>query len=154
MSEDENDSYFNIRGLDDLELALGSEPIGRIGVLGGKSAREGELSNAEIGAIHETGAGNNPVRSWLAMPLTLKFNEYLENAKLFDKAAIAEIIKTKSVLGLTRRVLIVAETIVQDAFDSGGFGEWPPSDMSRKTNHQTLVETQQLRNSVTSEANE
>ncbi len=55
---------------------------------------------------------------------------------------------------LVKKVAVVAEGIVAEAFDTGGFGQWPPSDMTHKKVHQTLVETQQLRNSITSEVKE
>ena len=45
----------------------------------------------------------------------------------------------------------VGESIVQDAFSTGGFGKWKPSRMENKQTKQTLVETQQLRNSITSD---
>jgi hypothetical protein len=44
-----------------------------------------------------------------------------------------------------------AEKIIQDGFTSCGFGKWKPSDMTHKKVAMTLVETQQLMESISSE---
>ncbi len=50
-----------------------------------------------------------------------------------------------------KRIAIVALDVVLGAFATGGYGKWKPSNMEHKKVHMTLVETQQLRNSVTEE---
>lgn len=150
MSDD-----MDTKGLDNLIKALGEEqPIGRIGVLGNGNQRKDENSNAEIGAKHEFGDDNLPIRSWLRMPLIDKMQESLENSGAFSKEASKKVVQEKSVVPWLKKVMVVAEGVVLDAFATGGFGKWKPSNMKYKKNHQTLVETQQLRNSVTSEVKE
>lgn len=135
-----------IRALDPKKV-----PVGRLGVLAGESPR-GDVgpSNAEIGAKHELGDGVQK-RSWLRVPLIDQWAKYLEEAGAFKTKAMLRVIKEGSFVPYLTRVMIVGERVVQDAFDSCGFGKWKPSDMTHKKTKQTLVETQQLRNSVTSE---
>lgn len=146
----------NLRGLDKLLKALGTKPPkARIGILGNSAARsDGGPSNAQVGAWHEFGTSKLPVRSFLRVPITENLQKEMEKSGAFDKDALANVLATGSILPWLKKVMIMAEGIVADAFDSGGFGKWKPSDMTRKKNHQTLVETQQLRNAITSEVKE
>lgn len=143
-------------GLDKLIKSLKKPPQIRVGILG-PSARTGmkkEPSNATVGAWHEFGTDKLPVRSFLRMPISLLLDKELQSAGAFDKEAVAQIAKEGSFTPFCKKVAVICEGIVADAFDTGGFGIWPPSDMKNKHNHQTLVETQQLRNSITSEVKE
>lgn len=126
-------------------------PTGRLGVLAGKASRsEVGLSNAEIGAKHELGL-ECPKRSWLRVPLIDHWADYLKDAGAFNTKAMIRVIKEGSFVPYMKRMLIVGERVLQDGFDSGGFGKWLPSVMTHKKTKQTLVETQQLRNSLASE---
>lgn len=136
-------------------LSAGKMPMVRVGVLGAKSHRsKGDSkspTNAEIGAKHEFGLDGMPMRSFLRMPLTEFLQKYLDKAGAFTEPLLKEVMVTASLTPWLKKVGIIGEQIVADGFQTGGFGKWKPSDMSRKRNHQTLVETQQLRNSITSE---
>lgn len=140
-------------GLDKLLKALKAKPpVARVGILGdGKPRTEGGKSNAEIGAAHEFGTSTLPQRSFLRVPLIDNLDKRLESSGAFDKAAMADVLRSGSVVPWVKKVAVIAEGIVFEAFDTGGFGKWVPSNMDRKKNHQTLVETQQLRDSITSE---
>lgn len=145
------------KGIDGLIASLGKVPSIKVGILGDKNAREGASnSNATVGAVHEFGTTTHPMRSFLRMPLTEKLQSYLEKAGAFDKASdtMKTVMKEKSFMSWAKKVAIVAERIVADAFDTGGFGKWKPSNMEHKQTKQTLVETQQLRNAITSEVKE
>lgn len=155
----------NTPGLDKIMKALGGDtPRARVGILGDKTVRganeQGETktqtgpTNAMIGAAHEYGTSKIPQRSFLRLPISMELSGRLEDAGLTSKDTLKEVIKTGSVIPWLKKVAVAAENIVLDAFDNGGFGLWLPSDMTRKKNHQTLVETQQLRNSITSEVEE
>jgi hypothetical protein len=112
------------------------------------------LTVAEIGAIHEFGKISDPsfpVRSFLRMPIAEKFFPALKSAGAFGPRAIEDVLKQKTFIPWLEKCGVVALAVIQDAFNTGGFGKWKPSDMRRKRNHQTLVETQQLRNSITYE---
>lgn len=152
-------------GLDKIIKALGVKaPKARVGILGDDSIRgagEGNTqkkqsgpTNAEIGAAHEYGTSELPQRSFLRVPISEHLAKRLEQAGLTDKDTLKQVIAQGSLLPWLKKVAIEAEGIVAEAFDTGGFGKWKPSNMDNKKNHQTLVETQQLRNSITSEVKE
>lgn len=149
----------NLRGLDQLAKALKVDPPRcRVGILGttARTAKPGEkapLTNAEIGAIYEFDEGRNPNRpggSFLRVPLIDRLDTELENSGAFDKKTLANVIKDGSITPWLEKVAVVAEKIVLGAFATGGYGKWKPSDMKYKKNAQTLVETKQLRDSITS----
>jgi hypothetical protein len=148
MSDD-----LNTKGLDKLIKALSDETSrARVGILSGKNQRRDQSSNATIGLKHEFGDDKVPMRSFLRAPITDEMQNYLEKSQVFTTENLKEVIDEKSLLTWIKKIGIIGETIVLDAFQSGGFGKWIASNMKNKKNHQTLVETQQLRNSITSEA--
>ena len=154
---------FNMKGLEELERILKTQGATvKVGILGDSGSREGDggsdqeedddaIDNAGIGLIHEFGTENIPERSWLRMPLIEKFESKLDDAGAFNKKTIEKVIREKSSVTMFKKIGIIAEECIQEAFDTGGFGKWKPSNFSLKKNEQTLVETQQLRDSVTSE---
>lgn len=124
----------------------------KIGIFGKSVPRPGSpLNNATIGAFHEFGTTNTPQRSFLKMPLSTMLGKELQQSGAFDEATLNQVVRSGTIKAWLQKVAIVAEAVVQDAFSTGGFGKWPPSQMKNKKNEQTLVETQQLRNSITSE---
>lgn len=151
MSED-NAFEFNSKALQKMLKTLKDVPHVKVGILGDKNARrDGKETNASIGAKHEFGEDGLPMRSFLRVPITQHMQSYLEESGLFDKKSTEKILASGDLTSFVAKIGIVAENIVADAFDTGGFGRWQPSNMKFKTNAQTLVETQQLRNSISSE---
>ena len=149
-----NDVQLTTVGLDGLFKALTSQVTSaKVGILGSKTIRpeEGATTNAEVGASHEYGTSKLPQRSFLRMPLNENLQFYLEKSGQFDNQTLKEVLKNRDLVPWVKKIAVIAENVVQDAFDSQGFGKWPASDMTNKKNHQTLIETQQLRNSITSE---
>lgn len=144
-----------IDGLKNILKALKDRQIvARVGVLGKSNARDGGVSNAEIGAAHEYGAPerNLPQRSFLRMPISAKLQGELESSNVFTTDALKEVISTKEMKPWVEKMAICATAVIADAFDSNGFGQWAPlteATKSRKKLNQILVETQQLRNSIT-----
>lgn len=134
-----------------LEKALKRIPSVKVGVFQQNNSREDGKTNAEIGVYHEYGTKNLPIRSFLRMPLMNHFNQYLENAGALDEETLKNIVDEKSALQFVAKMGFVAEEVVDDAFNTGGFGEWPSSDMRYKKNKQTLIETRQLQRSIASE---
>lgn len=143
----------NTKNLEQFLKALkGKLPSVHVGILGAKNSREkGQKTNAEIGAKHEFGLDGMPVRSFLRVPIQDNLQKYLDEAGLNNNKVLAQSVKQGNILMLLQKIGVVAEAIVSDAFDTGGFGRWKASNMNRKKVKQTLVETQQLRNSITSE---
>lgn len=134
-----------------IRMTKGKLPVARVGILGRTNSRDGKKGNAEIGAKHEFGHEGMPVRSFLRVPIAEHYKEYLQKSGAFDEDAIKNALAEGTLVPWMKKVGIIAEAIVSDGFDTGGFGKWEPSNMEIKKNKQTLVETQQLRNSITSE---
>lgn len=131
----------------------GTTPTAQVGIAGGSARKDGK-TNAEVGAVHEYGSATCPMRSFLRMPIAEKLSSYLENSGAFTKETLAEVVRLGSILPWMNKIAITGERVVADAFDTGGFGKWQalnPETLSRKTVHQILVETHQLRDSITSE---
>ena len=147
-----NTVVFKDHGMQDLIDAMSGElPKAKVGILGDNTNREETLSNADVGIKHEFGTETLPIRSFLRVPLTDNMQKYLNKSGAFDEEALKKVIEENSLFPWLKKIAIIGETIVIDGFDSGGFGKWPPSDMTKIKVHQTLVETQQLRDSITSE---
>lgn len=158
----------NTKALDALNKTLkDSKVIVRVGILGGKNVRNNatynqekskykinkkspaNISNAEIGAAHEFGTTNLPVRSFLRMPIAEQFPKELTKAGIFNDKDIQEVIKNSSFRQFANKIGVLAVRTVLMAFDSAGFGKWKESNMHYKKVKQTLVETHQLRDSIT-----
>lgn len=152
------DVELKLDGLENLLKALKQPrpPRVRIGILGdgARADQEGGPTNATIGAAHEFGTSSVPMRSFLRVPLAEHLNKRLAASGLLDKKAMRDVIASGSLVPWLYKVAVIGEGIVQEAFDSGGFGKWPElkeETLHRKKVHQILVETTQLRNSITSE---
>lgn len=144
----------NIDGLSDFVKKIGGDRITRVGVLGDGGERDSISSgNAEIGAVHEFGSisGNIPQRSFLRMPLELKSKEFM---KAMSSGAVKDAIAKGDYEAVYELMGVKAEQIIQDAFATGGFGQWPPlsrETVARKGSSEILKETNQLRRAVTSD---
>ncbi len=148
------DDELNLKALDKFIKSLkGDLPVARVGILGDKNARSGQgKTNAEIGYKHEFGADGMPIRSFLRVPISEHMQEYLDKAGAFNKDAIAKLITTGNITLWVKKIGVIGEQIVADAFGSNGFGKWRPwkGNYSSRTG-QILVDSQQLRNSITSD---
>lgn len=155
---DDGTTTLETKGLDQLLKALKAEPPeAKVGILGQKSVRADKKSganNAEVGAAHEFGTSKLPQRSFLRVPIADHLAKRMESSGALDKETLENVIKQGTITPWIKKIAVLAEGIVREAFDSSGFGKWPPSNMTYKTTKQTLVETQQLRNSITSEVKE
>lgn len=156
---DDTFTYKNKNLQDFIKALQGPIPHARVGILGDKNIRKDGKSNATIGKKHEFGEITEingamvklPVRSFLRMPLNTRLFQELEASGMFNKAVINEVIEQKILTPWLTKIGIIGEGIVLDAFQTSGFGTWKPSNMKFKTVKQTLVESNQLRNSITSD---
>ena len=140
----------NTKNLDKLLKAFkGKLPVAKVGILKDTAARSGDLNNPTIGAKHEFGLDGMPVRSFLRMPIIEKLSNELMTSGAIDDLNIKKVIQGGTILPWIKSLGALGVKIVLDAFSTGGFGKWPASNMSRKKVKQTLVETGQLRNSIT-----
>lgn len=150
MSEKGDD--FDFSGLEDLAKFLKENQKSiKVGIIGNSSAREGGLTNAEIGLYHEFGTEKLRMRSFLRYPLANELPKKIEILGVFESDEFEQALKGEGTSKFIKKLAGLAESTVLEAFDTGGFGMWEESNMENKENHQTLVESKQLRDSITSE---
>ena len=144
----------------------------KVGVLRTSNARDDGTTNAEVGLKNEFGdprpsqttraeeaaRGRGPMawegtpkRSFLRMPLIERLP-----AKIVAETATLRAVVEGSAPGftLTEAIGELGVEVVQEAFDTAGFGEWPansPSTTAWKGSTQPLVDSHQLRESIQSE---
>lgn len=147
---------YNIDGLEKLMKQIGGDWVARVGILEGKAGAKHagtNTTNGEIGVVHEMGSitNNIPSRSFLRLPVETKQKEIIKSmgGKTVQSAIENNQIKTVySLLG------VIAESFVKQAFASGGYGQWPalkPATIARKGSSAPLIDTGQLRRSITSD---
>lgn len=140
--------------LDDLKKAIGKRYYTKVGLLGDHAAREHgeEIGNPELGAVQEFGTldGKIPARSWLRFPLEFKMKDMV--AYLTSKPIAADLAR-----GDIKRVMklwgIKAQEIIDEAFETGGFGTWKenaPSTIAAKGSSAPLIEWSEMRRAVSS----
>lgn len=115
----------NIDELTKLTRMLKEDYKVRVGIIGDKGTAEHDtksgLTNAQIGAFHEFGTEKMPQRSFLLMPLQEKLSEEIPKMKkyifkqFFDKKAPKQFYMTLGSKALD---------IIEEAFNTNGFGEW------------------------------
>jgi hypothetical protein len=160
------------RGLDLLLRVLRAPaPVARVGILQDQPRSENKstisygdlknftkprragrrLSNAEIGIIHEFGDTTHPQRSFLRVPIASRLQKELEASGAFDKRVVEQMWVERSFLPFVKKMAIIGEKIVLDAFATGGFGKWPKWKGSyTSATGNILVDSTQLRNSISS----
>lgn len=144
--------------LEKIVKSLGEKHFVDIGILGaaGKT-EEGGITLAGVGAVHEfgtdkAGRGNNTTiseRSFIRMPLETG-QEVIEKAldprmqKLVENGNIKDIFKLIGIAGEAR---------IQEAFETGGFGDWEDikeATKKAKGSDAILIDTGPLRQGITS----
>jgi len=150
----------NLVGLEELKAKVGDQYRARVGILGSHGARTaGEdgkpavLDNATLGVIQMFGSITKgiPPRDFLDMPVR-------SHAREIVQAMGASSVKKAVAAGNFKRVydLLGAAALnwVLMAFETAGFGQWPPnkpSTIARKKSDRPLIDTSQLRRAQTSD---
>lgn len=137
----------DLDGVNDLLEKFSNMPSVKIGILNDSSRTDG-MGNADLGLIHELGLGDMPQRSFLRMPLNTKMPGMIkDNKDVLEKQMLEDgVDQVAETLGR------MAVEVVQSAFDSGGFGQWPKHSPGYENNTgNILVDTTQLRGSIESE---
>lgn len=175
----DDDIEMNLKGLDQLLKAIKERPpVGKVGILGGSNTRsegkktltfneiqkitkprgKGEApTNASIGAVHEFGdpSRNIPQRSFLRIPISDLWTKRLVQANAFDEDVLKTVLKTGSFLTWMQKATVIAESIVVEAFTNNGYGEWKAHSAGYTNNTgMILVDTTQLKNSISSEVSQ
>lgn len=145
----------DLTGLDELHKFLKKTGIKvNVGILEKESSRGEDADNAYIGAIHEFGHFESNIRanSFLRVPLSEEFPERLKDAKLFTDTQLRRFLeKGNTAEELGNRLGAMAVSTVVEAFTSNGFGKWSTKQGPNKKTGQILVETGQLRDSISYE---
>lgn len=145
---------YDISALENIQNQLKKRFSVRVGIIGaqaGKVHKGTAKTNAEIGAINEFGSieHNIPARSFLFMPIKEKLPSVINSLgpDFFNRL-------TKENLDIFFKNLgLECEGIIDDAFASRGFGKWKenaPSTIAAKGSDSPLIDTGQLRRSITS----
>lgn len=128
----------------------------KIGILTGKaSLKHGEFkTNVEIGAIQEFGSikANIPKRSFIRFPIEHKRKDLKKKLRK-NKDKIIEYIEEGNTKKIFTNIGLEAEGIIQDAFNTRGFGKWvdnAPITIFLKGSDAPLIDTGQLRRTITS----
>mgnify|MGYP000868033099 CR=1 FL=1 len=111
-----------------------------------------DQTNAEIGYRHEFGEGKIPQRSFIRVPLMDNLGPRLAapEFKTVVEGFLTDTASRDEVLGYMAEA---AEDTIDEAFETGGSGKWPAlaaSTIKSKGSDEILVETTQLRHSITS----
>lgn len=140
------------KGFDILKDSLQKNIKTRVGILGEDASKKEEGSNytlSEIGAVHEFGSikRNIPKRSFLKMPLELKVFDWVkENAWKYK-----ELLEKNKVENWYDSLGLIAQTIIQRAFTTRGFGKWAPNSektIKMKGSDMPLINTSTMRRSI------
>jgi phage gpG-like protein len=144
----------DFRGLNNFIKGISARAQVRVGIFGSKSKRkEGVLTNAEVGAIHEFGSFSRgiPPRSFLRLPLFQKSDDIIEDA---SRGALRKLADGDN-MGILRTLGFACVKAIQEAFATAGFGAWAPntpSTIRRKGSSAPLIDVGELRRSITSKA--
>lgn len=136
----------------------GGMPGIKVGIMGSKNKRtDGIPTNAEIGFANEFGVMTGPVkipaRSFIRMPLQTHFYDKLLSKKSLSKKEFEKAVKDGRAEEFAKKVGIVAEETIQEAFATRGWGQWKPNadyTVKQKGSDSPLIDTGQLRRSITS----
>lgn len=149
------DDVLNVDGLNKMLKALkGKPPVIRVGILGSHNARNDKsgLSNSDIGAEHEFGSSKMPRRSFLRVPLSDYLDKRIASAGLITEDSLKEVLKTGSVIPWCKTIGNIAVSVVEEAFNSNGFGQWAPwKNGYTSLTGNILKNTQQLSESISFE---
>lgn len=114
------------------------------------------LTNPQLAAKHEYGVGV-PRRSMLRMPFHLHGDKVLKDAQADARAQLSQM--TRNPRAAAKKVLdrvgIAGENLVQEAFETRGFGSWKPNapeTIALKGSSSPLIDTAQMRRAVDSRA--
>ena len=154
-----SDTHLDISGLKRLfKLLSGGLPKIKVGILSDTNQRSKDtLTNAQIGFVNEfgkmTGYPKIPPRSFIRMPLNLYFQQKLSEKKSLTGKELEKALETGKIEIFAKKVGLVAEEVIQEAFETRGWGSWPknaPLTIAMKGSDSPLIDTGQLRRAITS----
>lgn len=148
----------NLKGLDDLRRQAGDSYRARVGILSGPNGKAGEkhangIDNVTLGVIQMFGSATNhiPPRDFLVMPIRMNATEIVKQMK---GAQVSKAIMAQDFKQVYKLLGAAALSWILKAFETRGFGQWAPnkpSTIDRKGSSMPLIDTSQLRRSITSD---
>ena len=149
---------FKLQGLEKFTKMINNinDQEAHIGFLGEeKNTRtEGEITNADLAATHHFGSRtkNLPPRSpFIGFKMTEKTDKINSVVGKSLQSSLSKGTLTKAdVTQALKKGGIAGENLIDEAFDTGGFGTWPPISQNtakKKGNDKILIETDQLHKS-------
>ena len=153
MAED-TEIYLDTKNLDALVKVLQeNKSYIKVGIIGNKAARDGNVDNATVGASHEFGTSKMEQRSFLRMPLNEKLSGYLENSDLDGEVLLKKMVAEKGLMFFLKKIATLAERVITDAFTTQGWGQWAKWKNPKYKNKTGMVlqNTTQLRESISTE---
>lgn len=143
----------NLDGLEEIKKKVGASMRARVGVLGAHGVRKNGdgITNAELLLIHMFGSvsRNIPPRDPLLMPIERNRRELIRQLGSGPMRAAFMRGDYKLMFEILGNA---AENFVHEAFDTGGYGMWPPdapATISAKGSSAILIDTRQLERSIT-----
>lgn len=137
----------------------------RVGIMGSKaSAQHGKdnITNVEVGTFHEFGTSRMPQRSFLFKPLMERLQFSNPEMAFLKSAVFRQFFVKNTPLKFFQDLGAKALDVVEDAFNTNGFGEWEPLTVRtekqfskarkrniKKNGYQILTDTGRLRRSIT-----
>jgi phage gpG-like protein len=133
--------------------AITSKGYVKVGILGNRarSSKSG-VSNAEIGVVHEFGSKDGKIqpRSFLRMPLQSK-GKWITDQMVSMKKQIEKAFSKGDNKIFFNKLAIFAEQAIDEAFETGGFGQWAPKNSRPDGKNSPLIVTGQLRGAIESQ---
>lgn len=146
---------FNLDGLEEIKRQVGNTYRTRVGIIGSKASQQhpSGIDNATLGVIQMFGSitRNIPPRDFLLMPLVTKHREIIQS---FGSGAIRDAFARGDYKKMFALLGVKAEDIIQQAFETKGFGQWAPNapaTIDSKGSSMPLIDTAQLRRAITSD---
>ena len=145
-------AQYDLEPLNRFVRGLSFKHVVRVGIFGNKANRNKDkgMTNPELGAIHEFGSFSRgiPQRSFLRMPV------HQDAAKIVNEtgASALTFMNQGKIPRVLRNLGIACENAIQRAFAARGPG-WQankPSTVKAKGSDAPLIDTGQLRRSITS----
>ena len=138
-----------VQGLLERIAALG-EPKVYIGIPSIENPRHGATNNATIAAVHELGAPSRgiPARPFLIPTMQNNADKYVRLMAQGFKAALQDKSQADEVY---EKIGLVASSDVKDYIVSGQFVPLKQSTIDRKGSSKPLLDTAELRNSISYE---
>lgn len=145
----------NLDGLEALKKGMGDDYRARVGVLGTHAARDDDagINNAELLLIQMFGSitNNIPPRDPLIMPIERNRREIV---RALESGMVRAAFEAKDYKKIYEILGVKALEYVHMAFETGGFGSWPPNapaTIAAKGSAAPLIDTRQLDRAMTTD---